>query len=410
MDVAGGLQSITLSDSVFDGKITTKTAAFVLTSNPLPFLNGKIFYKYYEKENDSDKIITTDSLANEGIPFANRIFDYKKNNFGAELSFKLPANLYIIPAYTYLKTDRQRGDLPETKDNIYSVDLKWKGLDYLTAKVGYERLDRTAEHRIPTAIFLAAQPTVDIMERYIRRFDAAPRDQDRFKVSVDIYPTDDLTLGIGYRYKKADYKETVLGLRDEKSNEFGIDAGYALGKHANLNAYLTYEKTRSYHFQRRFIPIAMRGNPHPFIGLQNHANFNWDLTETNKTYNYGIGAQIYAIPKKLTLNLQYDYIRSDGKADLTYYVTAALSPGGTNDNIDHANWDDYRRSSILAKAIYNVTKSVSLTVGHAYENYKYSDALLDGYQYFGFGGYLTGAYKDQSYKANVTFLSLAYKF
>jgi hypothetical protein len=59
-----------------------------------------------------------------------------------------------------------------------------------------------------------------------------------------------------------------------------------------------------------------------------------------------------------------------------------------------------------------------LTAGYAYENYKYNDALLDGYQYFGTfagtginnRGYLTGAYKDQSYKANVAFFSVAYKF
>lgn len=415
MDIAGGVQNITLSDSVFNGEITSKNYAFVLTSNPVPFLNGKIFYKYYEKENKSDRITITDSNANSGIPFVNHIFDYKKNNFGAELTFKLPANFSLVPAYTYLKIDRQRGDLPETRDNVFSIDLKWKGLDYLVAKAGYERLERSADHQIFTSLFPADQATANIVENYVRRFDAAPKDQDKFKLSVDVYPTDELTLGLGYKHKKADYKETVLGLRDEKSDEFEIAADYAFGKLANLNGYVSYEKTKAYQFQRRF-PAG--GNPDPLSGLQDSANYNWDATQTNKTYNYGVGAKVHVIPKTLTLKLQYDYIRSDGNSDLTYYVAAALPAGGTNDNVDHSNWDDYRRTSLMAKAIYNVTKAVAVTAGYAYERYRYNDALLDGYQFFGSfagagannRGYLTGAYKDQSYTANVVFLSVAYKF
>jgi hypothetical protein len=54
-------------------------------------------------------------------------------------------------------------------------------------------------------------------------------------------------------------------------------------------------------------------------------------------------------------------------------------------------------------------------VGYAYENFKYSDAQLDDYQFVpatsgSNGAYLTGAYKDQSYSSNIVFAGITYKF
>ena len=36
-----------------------------------------------------------------------------------------------------------------------------------------------------------------------------------------------------------------------------------------------------------------------------------------KSFDYGVGAELLVIPKKLTLKAQYDYTRSDGSVDFT---------------------------------------------------------------------------------------------
>jgi hypothetical protein len=105
---------------------------------------------------------------------------------------------------------------------------------------------------------------------------------------------------------------------------------------------------------------------------------------------------------------------ANGNADFTLDA-ADLFGGRTNDNVDMANWDDYRKETFMAKAVYEMMKSVTLTAGYAYEKYKFSDAQLDDYQYVisqgGFTNtYLTGAFKDQDYKANVFFMGVTYKF
>ncbi len=382
------------ADTRFDGKVDTKNADVVLVTNPATFLNARGFYKYYNRKNRSDEI-------DDGA--LNTLFDYRKNSYGLEVSAKLPARFSLAAGYRRYKTNyNNRIDVDRTMDDFYDVSLKWAGLDYLNAMLGYEKLKRN------TGFITPADPAVAAVERFIGRYDAAPLDRDTFKISIDIMPVETLNFTLGYRYKKTDYNDTILGLREDKRDEFSIDAGYSISKVAQLSAYFDYEKIRSLQFQRQFSP---GDDPDP--GSQDASNFNWNLLQKEKTFDYGAAADIFILPRKLTLRLQHDNIRSDGNADFTYLFPAALPAGSTNDNIDISNADDYRRRSFLAKLIYEFSKSISLSTGYSYEKYTYSDIQLDDYQYIlpGFpSGFLAGAYKDQAYKANVVFFGISYKF
>lgn len=412
--------SASYTDTKFDGRIDTKNSAFVLTSNPVPFLNAKVFYKYYEKENKSDEITET----NDNI--TNQLFEYKKNNAGIELGFKLPANFYLTTAYNYVKIDREREDIPKTTDDIYSIDLKWGGLDFMTARVGYERLERDGDFNENFPAELQARLTAEgspdaadaRIEQYVRRYDAASQDRDTFKVGVDLYPGENFNVGLEYRYRKSDFDDTILGIREDKGNEFGISADYTFGKFMTVAGFFDYEKTRTYQFQRRFnnasTGSANGSHPDP-SGTQNVDNYNWDVTQRDESFDYGIGADVFIIPKKVTLRLRYDYLDSNGEADFTYYNNAALTAvaGRSNDSIDINNWDDYKKSTFMGKIIYNASKSMTLSVGYAHERFKYNDAALDNYNYkvsANGQNYLTGAYSDPNYSANVVFASVAYRF
>jgi opacity protein-like surface antigen len=135
------------------------------------------------------------------------------------------------------------------------------------------------------------------------------------------------------------------------------------------------------------------------------------VDQKEKTYDIGVGADIYVIKKKLTLRLVYDYVRANGLADYTIpdavLTDIGLSPG---DEVDIDNWDDYKLSLYKVKVIYNATKSMTLSLGYAYEHFDYSDAQLNDYDYTPGDGFLTGAYKDQSYSANIFFAHATYKF
>ena len=373
---------------IFHGSVDTNNYDLVFITNPVRYLKAKIDYKYYERKNESDQL-TIDTVTNN-------LFGYQKNKFGVDLDWRLPAKFNLDTAYTNAQTKRDfREDLPKNTDNIYSTELRWRGLNFLTPKIRYERLQRTADH----GEFAATD-----VEAFVWRYDAAPKDQNTIKASVDINPFANLNFTVGYKYLDVDYKDTILGLKSTRSNQVNLDTGYALGKIAKLNAYFDVEIKKDYQFQRSFV-----SSPDP--SSQDINNYNWDLTLKDNSYTWGAGSEIYLVPEnKLTLLLQYDNVNSDGTADFTYLFAPALTGRLNNDNIDISNLDDYRLISCSAKLRYKPSKQYTFIAGYAYEKYKYNDAQFDNYLMVQGSNYLSGAYANPNYDAHVFFLAASYKF
>ncbi|HUL01112.1 MAG TPA: MtrB/PioB family decaheme-associated outer membrane protein [Nitrospirota bacterium] len=417
--VTAVVNPITLSSSLFHGQVDTQNYQAVLTSNPVSFLSTKIFYKYYERHNSSDQIATTDPGFAGGLSFTNQLFSYNTNKAGIDLWFKLPARFTLQTGYSYLVTDRIRGDIPETRDNDYTTELTWRGRDFLTPKIGYQHLERGADHGVLNKMYAADQATENAIAGYIGRFDATNQSRDVYKASVDIYPLDRLNFNIGFKYSMVDYQDTVLGLRRVNDYVTNVDGSYAIGSIIQLNAYVDYESKRSYQFQRQ-LSAAATAAYNPYGPTQNATNFNWDARISDYTFSFGANAEIFIVPKKLTMVLQFDNVQSNGGVDLTYLNSAALAAGTpagtrTNDNIDLGAWDDYTLRAIMAKLIYTPSKPLTIAAGYAYESYSYNDNAWNGYVLVPAtagtnGAFLTGAYANPSYHASVVFLSLNYRY
>lgn len=369
----------------FNGKVDTQNYDFALTSNPVRFFDAKVFYKYYKRDNRSD----------DPLGIVEGFLDYKISKYGADVGFRLPAKFYLTGGYQYVVTKRDfhadpNDVLPFNRDNIYSVDLKWSGLDFLDVRIGYEKFDRDAHYR---TFETAVQPD--------RKYSYAAQNRDTVKAAIDIFPLENLDIGFEYRYRKIDYSDTVFGLKKDKRDEFGSNVAYTLGKMAKLYGNVDFGLIK-------FQPDLVR------TGLQ------WDVKQKDRTFGYGFGTEIYAIPNKLTFVFQHDYVKSNGSADFTLdpglFVAANGLAGANQDTVDIMRAEDYTLYSFKIKAIYNFTKSLAASLGYAYQRFSYKDAQLDGYQFVpgggvgGNGAYLTGAYKDQSYKANVVFGGVTYRF
>ncbi len=388
---------LSLISSDYEGKADTNNYDFALTSNPIRFLDAKVYYKYYKRHNESD----------DPLGIVDIFLDYKVSTSGGELGFRLPKQLYLSGGYKYVQTKRdKKGEtdpeeiLPYDKDNIYYTDLRWTGLDFLEVRVGYEKFDRDADYQ-----------TVESEVNSAKRFYYASQNKNTYKAMVDIFPLESLNFGLGYRYENIDYSDTTFGLRRDKRHELGINADYLIGKITKVYGYGDYGWIKFDQSQHK-IPLL------PFSPTEG----NWEAKQKDRTYGYGIGSEIFVIPKKLTLVFQHDYLKSNGSVDFTL-DPALFDPtngigtgiGANNKNIDISRWDDYTRYSFKFKGVYNFKKFLTASAGYGYERFKYNDAQLDGYQYVpatsgSNGGYLTGAYKDQSYGAHLIFAGLTYKF
>jgi len=406
----GATTNLILSQPNFDGRIDTRSASFVLTSNPVRFFNTKLYFNYYRTVNKNDIVFQND-LSGEPPEF-NRPFEYTKYSPGIDVGFKLPLNFYLSGGYQFIKTDRKVNGLeflettaelateqeeipPNTTDNLWSAGLRWSGLDFLTARFGYQKLYRDADFQ-----------SLTIPEN--RRFAYAGQNRSTYSATVDIFPIEHLNFSLDYQYKIAAYKEN-FGLKKDTRQVFDASADYTMGKIAKLYAFGDIE----------YIKLSQPEQCQSPLG-------EWSAGQKDRGYGYGIGAEVYVIPKKLTLLFQYDYVRSNGSVDFTlspqlFVGGTGLGPttGANNQTIDIANWDDYTLASFKFKAVYNFTKSFSASLGYVYQRYKYSDAQLNGYLFVNpatgavagsNGAYLTGAYSNQSYNANLIFGGVTYSF
>jgi MtrB/PioB family decaheme-associated outer membrane protein len=399
-NTVGGLTNFTLNTPNFNGEIVTNNLATSVTSKPLSFLDAKLFFKYDDRENKSDVITITDATQTPAI-FTNIPFNYRKAKYGTELGFQLPAKFYFLTGYNHATISREREDIPDNRDDTVSAELRWRGVDFMSARVGYERLDRRAE-------FVPAFPVS--FETFSRRFDAAGKSRDTYKANLDFFPSDNLSVSLGYKYRQTNYTDTVLGLTGDKSGEFLLDVDYLINKRIRLFGSFNYELVRQDQFHRQSSTTVDPSLP------PTPTAFNWTSVEKNENYGYMAGAEISIVPEKLTLRLQYSYLQADGVVDFTYLLGANPLPAGrTQDNIDFPNWDSYKLSYFLVKLTYNMTKSLSVAAGYVYEKYDYNDVQYDGYQFVPAvtgtnGAYLTGAYNNASYESNLVFMTLSYRF
>ncbi len=411
----GGIRTpINLSDGVFTGKVNTQNYALALTTNPLYWLDGKLFYKYYRRENNSEQITTVDGTNT----LVNPLFGYYKEQGGAEVGFTLPAKFYITTGYTRAYTKREeREDIPKNWDDIFAVDLRWTRLDWMVARAGFNMLHRRAEF---------TGDSLGGLEPFQRRFDAAGQDAYTYKGSLDFFPIENLSITVGGKYRHTSYQDATLGLQRATSGQFNFDADYLLMKRVRLFANFDFERVKLDQQERQatattlnpFTPPQVSPPTTPTAG-EGAGSFNWTASTVERNYYFGGGTEIYVIPNRLTLRFQYNEMRSDGMVDYTYLMSSSqlstLAPGRTQDNID-VNWDQYRLRYFLGKATYNATKQLSLSLAYAYERYKYDDAQYNGYLFLPTNAagtivdYLTGAYSNPNYEAHIVFLSAAYKF
>lgn len=391
-----------LSSSKFEGDIKYKTASVALTTHPIKPLDMKIYYNYLRKDNDSDEITFT---APDGTGTStNELFGYKKNNFGADVTYKLSTKTKAMVGYEYIKVrrDAERDDAETTTDHSAYVELKNNSLHFLTAKIRYQHLWRSSDFENETAGTGVAD--ANYIRRFLRLFDATDKDMDALKIGLDITPFEHFDVGLEYIYKKNDYDETVIGRTSDTRHEYFVDVAYALPGRFKVSGFFDYETVKYDSYHRNFTTSA------DVNAAATSSNYNWDAELKDKNFAYGIGVEV-PVAKKIDLVTSWMYEKANGKADFE-------SQNNYGTPIDITEYDDYKKSAFNTKVIYKVVKNLDVAFGYAYERLKYDDDQWNGYQNVVYSTsapiqpntFLTGAYQDNHYSANIVYLAAKYKF
>lgn len=400
----------------FKGKITYTTASAAVTTNPIKPLDVKLYLNYLDKENDSSDPFQYYTGAFNAATGVTEKFDYNKLNGGFDVSYKLPAKTKLAAGYEYLRIKRTmlapdlantsswgvRNDAPKTEDHIVYLQAKNELLDWMTAKVRYQRLFRSSDFR--GDVFAALGDNRQI-KAFWRPADTADKTQDMVKLGLDFEPSHNLTVGMEYSLKYNDYTDSILGMQRDTRNEFYVDANYRIAM-VKLNPYAELEVVDNNSKHRRY---QTAGAASPFSGVNDNTNYNWTSDRKDVNYALGINGDVEIIKDKLTFTTGYRFEKAKGEEDFTS-TFATTTPLVSNEYVDN-----YTKNTLTANLKYNVTKNLNVGLGYLFESLRYADTHYDGYNYLttattGTGTILTGAYNNPDYDAHVAFMTVGYKF
>ncbi|HUJ89193.1 MAG TPA: MtrB/PioB family outer membrane beta-barrel protein, partial [Syntrophorhabdales bacterium] len=355
-----------------------------------------------------------------------------RTTIGAEAAYRFMKNLKGILGYEFSDLQRRNHEtgaeeaseassvihvpdmrIPDTWDNKITAQLVYNPLDWLGARLKYQKLYRGATFNEAGGLNPASSDSstvTGVLGNYLRPYYEANKTQDMFKGSVDLTPVANLDVTMEYAFKHDTYDKQVLGFYKAQQHEFIVDGSYDW-KAIKFFAFFDYDLSWTDQQTRQ----ATTGNASPASGAISSTGFNWRTDLQNSNYAYGLGSTIPIVKNKLSFIVQYDFEKNNGTADFT----SQFLPNATitaNPNLLNINpWDDYTRQSISARFKYDVTKQFGLMLGYVYSQFRYNDGQSNGYQYVmpvtgTANTYLTGAYTDQNYNANIFYLKAMYRF
>ncbi|HET7729536.1 MAG TPA: MtrB/PioB family outer membrane beta-barrel protein [Usitatibacter sp.] len=397
------------SSSQFEGEIENRSFSAALNTNWARGIDSKIYYNYYERENNTHHIVFTPGGPGTGgaCDFApgtgaalttctTEFLHFEKKNFGAEVGFRIGRQNRITAGIDRTEIERERVDFDKTDETKYTIEWKSSMVPGLDTRVKYQHLKRDSE-------FLLGDYG-DLFMRYTYRFDTTPLDRDLFKVSLDFSPVDNLDLGAEFIHKRNDYKDVVFGRRHDSRREVILSAAYGINDGLRVSGFIDWERAR-YDSSHWVGAIATFPLPN-----STGTAYPWDANVHDKSRLVGVAAD-WTVNPRLKLTASAIHQKNDGNVDFE-----SINNRGNPQDI--SNFENIKKTTLHLKGTFAAMKNLDVTLGAAYEKYDVDDALMNDYTYALRTGtapnftqhYYTGAYGFSSYKANIFYAYLTYRF
>jgi len=423
----------TPSSSSFSGEHETTSAAVSLTSTPLRGLDARIYYNYYEKDNNSTPIsyaagglgpdaancpnpgtgIQSSTAARFCISAAGALepFAYTKNEYGIDLGWRFAPKQKLQGGYNYLKVERDLEIAEETEDQRLWVEYKNSMVENLTGRVKYQYMERRSDINHSFTPSGTANPAQ--VPYYYSAYDVANHDQNLIKVQLEWSPMPMLDIGFGATWRETDYKDLYYGRTNDERTDLDITIGFGDPGKLRVTAFGNWGEVK---FDQAYRVIASGSSPLPG-GTQTATTFDWGTTNTQDYYLLALQAD-WPVNDRFAMTGSYSYQDTGGGVDFWSgnYAGSGGYNGGPLVNYITDNTTTHR---LNLKGDYKFNKNWTATLGYAYEQYDYADDQMRGYQgnygyYQNLGGtnnlWMSGAFANPSYTNNIIYVFATYKF
>ncbi|MBI3329597.1 MAG: MtrB/PioB family decaheme-associated outer membrane protein, partial [Nitrospinae bacterium] len=223
-----------------DGEVGITLFNLRLTSRPLRDISLGARYRFYDFD-DRTRNLTfparvrtdTDLLTD---PITSSRFSYTKHNGGADVGWRPLPPLSAKVGFDWERWDRdpRHREAPLTDEYTPKISLDYTPLDWLLLRTSYARSWRRINTYNPFAHLAhtvgeeeAVTEAPVAQSTLIRKYDEADRDRDRVDFLAQLTPFDTLTFTPTLSFRNDDFKNSPLGLQDDKSWAAGFDASWS---------------------------------------------------------------------------------------------------------------------------------------------------------------------------------------
>jgi MtrB/PioB family decaheme-associated outer membrane protein len=303
-----------------DGKVETYLANVLFTARPLPDLDLRARYRYYDYHNDTSVIEFPANVENDTFfrPDVRRSVpgDYERQEANVDASYRFSRAVRFRGGPFWERWSRSR-DREVSKLDEYGAKLaldlrpsRWAlvRLDYLFGTrngSGYDSYDFLASTLDPAELE-GAIATSQLAE--LRKFDEADRTRNEVRMMTQLLLREDLDLNLSGGWAQYDYRNTDYGLKDSQRWNLGTEFGYQPLEWLSISAWYDFERIqqeqRSRWRPRSFVaPITVIDDP---------VN-DWSSQSTDTIHTIGARLGIILIPEKLDLDFSYVFERGNGE-------------------------------------------------------------------------------------------------
>jgi MtrB/PioB family decaheme-associated outer membrane protein len=378
-----------------DAEVRTSLYDFRLTSRPLDYFHANGRFRHFEYDNKTQEItfpqgyVVSDSFLNPN-PVKNLPVSYKKTMAGADLGFDVSSNSRFNLGYTFERIRRENREVARQDDQVFRGSFDVRPTHWLDLRASYKRTERDISDYDYTVPLEGGG--ADTQEPLLRKYTQADMVRDQAEFLAVLYPTDALSLSGAFTYGKDDFEESPFGLLEDTHYSTSFDASYSLTNRANLHAFYTHERYKNRQ--------SANGSVGPTVS-------EWFAENEDRVHTVGAGIDISLIPKRLDLSVSYSLSDVDG--DIHFFAPA-------QDTSDFPIVDETRLQILNAKLKCHVGKGFYVTLGYLYEKFDFDDFQNQGFTNVPtdtaglYNGALLKGTLTESYKANVGYVKISYKF
>jgi MtrB/PioB family decaheme-associated outer membrane protein len=410
-----------------DGRIDTTLVNLNLSSRPITGLHLRASYRYDDRDNktpqnqylyiggDSQNQVTTlaSDRARTNLPLS-----YRQNLIRLDADYEVLPRTRVNAGYDFEEVKRTLTEVDRTKENTYRVGLRHHMMGTVDGAVSYSHSRRTADNYIGNLPFIlsyspqyqalpANQPPGNFDNHpLIRKFNYADRDRDRLRLTLNASPHPMVGVQLRADYNKDDFRNSVLGLTDSRSQAYTIDASFTPRQNVVTYAFYTHERYDSDQRGRTFTTAAGPCNKiSPNILTPGPSTCDWFAFHDDRIHTVGVGTKLTNVAR---WEFGADYMYSHGRGKINV-VTPVVGQGIALPALPLPDLVT-RLHSFRAHARYQLQKNTAVRLSFVHERLRSADWAWDGVAPATIANVLTTGQESPRYSVNVVGVSLIYRF